>query len=82
MFIRPFFRQPSVLPGVLQDSFSVVDNDGTERTLGQLLTWMFPAAAPTSVVLHGISPPLDTPLQWLCEHGCYPDAFLHLVVRF
>ena len=30
------------------------------------------------VVLHGISPPPDTPLQWLSEHLSYPDNFLHV----
>jgi autophagy-related protein 5 len=29
-------------------------------------------------VIHGIEPPLDTPLQWLSEHLSYPDNFLHI----
>ena len=34
----------------------------------------------TSIVIHGIEPPLETPLQWLSEHFSYPDNFLHLVI--
>lgn len=33
-----------------------------------------------TVFTHGISPPLETPLQWMSEHMSYPDNFLHLVV--
>lgn len=34
------------------------------------------------IVLHGVEPPLDTPLQWLSEHMSYPDNFLHLSVHW
>lgn len=30
------------------------------------------------VKTHGLTPPLDTPLQWMSEHLSYPDNFLHL----
>lgn len=33
-----------------------------------------------TVFTHGITPPLETPLQWMSEHLSYPDNFLHLVV--
>lgn len=80
----PGIRQAPVgaVPAPVQDSYAVAADDGTERTLGQLVAWMLPAApVPRRVTLHGISPPLDTPLQWLCEHGASPDAMLHLVVH-
>ena len=33
-----------------------------------------------TVFTHGITPPLETPLQWMSEHLSYPDNFLHLIV--
>lgn len=32
------------------------------------------------VKIHGIEPPLDTPIQWMSEHMSYPDNFLHLCI--
>lgn len=32
------------------------------------------------VVIHGIEPMLETPVQWLSEHMSYPDNFLHISV--
>lgn len=32
-------------------------------------------------VIHGIEPPLDTPLQWMSEHLSYLDNFLHICVH-
>ena len=31
-------------------------------------------------LVHGIELPQDTPLQWISEHLCNPDNFLHIVV--
>jgi autophagy-related protein 5 len=30
------------------------------------------------IIIHGIQPPLQTPIQWLSEHFSYPDNFLHI----
>jgi autophagy-related protein 5 len=30
------------------------------------------------ILIHGIQPSLQTPLQWLSEHFSYPDNFLHI----
>jgi len=30
------------------------------------------------VIIHGIQPSLQTPIQWLSEHFSYPDNFLHI----
>jgi len=30
------------------------------------------------VIIHGVQPPLHTPVQWLSEHFSYPDNFLHI----
>lgn len=32
------------------------------------------------VVIHGIEPMLETPVQWLSEHMSYPDNFLHISI--
>ncbi|XP_072854368.1 autophagy protein 5 isoform X1 [Pogona vitticeps] len=32
------------------------------------------------VVIHGIEPVLEAPVQWLSEHMSYPDNFLHISV--
>lgn len=32
------------------------------------------------VVIHGIEPLLETPLQWLSEHLSHPDNFLHISI--
>uniref|UniRef100_A0A8C3KUT5 Autophagy protein 5 n=1 Tax=Chrysolophus pictus TaxID=9089 RepID=A0A8C3KUT5_CHRPC len=34
----------------------------------------------TQVMIHGIEPMLETPLQWLSEHMSYPDNFLHISI--
>ena len=31
-----------------------------------------------TVIIHGIQPSLQTPVQWLSEHFSYPDNFLHI----
>lgn len=31
-----------------------------------------------TVIIHGIQPPLQTPVQWLSEQFSYPDNFLHI----
>jgi hypothetical protein len=36
--------------------------------------------ADARVLVHGISPPLSTPLQWMAEHMCHPDHFVHIIV--
>jgi hypothetical protein len=34
-----------------------------------------------TVLVQGVSPSLDTPIQWLSEHLSYPDNFLHICVK-
>lgn len=34
----------------------------------------------SQVMIHGIEPLLETPLQWLSEHLSYPDNFLHISI--
>lgn len=34
----------------------------------------------TQIMIHGIEPMLETPIQWLSEHMSYPDNFLHISI--
>ncbi|XP_061027792.1 autophagy protein 5-like [Eubalaena glacialis] len=74
---RPFIRK----------LFCPVATDGQLHTLGDLLKEVCPSAvAPedgekkNQVMIHGIEPMLETPLQWLSEHLSYPDNFLHISI--
>lgn len=68
---------------VIDQPYPTIRDDGTPQTLADLLEHLElnRATAPGVVTLHGVSPPLDTPLQWLAEHLPYPDNILHLVWR-
>lgn len=33
-----------------------------------------------SAIVHGISPPLDTPIYWLATHCIHPDNFLYIII--
>jgi len=54
-----------------------------QTTLKDLLQEMVPdrPCHEIKVITQGISPELDTPLQWMSEHLSYPDNFLHICVR-
>ncbi|GAB1295080.1 Autophagy protein 5 [Apodemus speciosus] len=71
----------------IQKLFRPVAADGQLHTLGDLLREVCPSAvAPedgekrSQVMIHGIEPMLETPLQWLSEHLSYPDNFLHISI--
>ncbi|KAG3290010.1 autophagy protein 5 isoform X2 [Ictidomys tridecemlineatus] len=71
----------------IQKLFRPVAADGQPHTLGDLLKEVCPSAiAPedgerrNQVMIHGIEPMLETPLQWLSEHLSYPDNFLHISI--
>ncbi|OTF75551.1 autophagy protein 5-like protein, partial [Euroglyphus maynei] len=34
-----------------------------------------------NLIVHGIKPEMDTPLQWMSEHLSYLDNFLHIVIH-
>jgi autophagy-related protein 5 len=65
-------------------------DSGEPTTLGDLLKRVFPETEPGAeskatvsasglrVLVHGVEPPHETPLQWLSEHMSYPDNFLHI----
>ncbi|XP_078069664.1 autophagy protein 5-like [Mustelus asterias] len=71
----------------IQKLFRPVSAEGQPHNLGDLLKEMFPTAVTPEdvekqyqVVIHGIEPMLETPLQWLSEHLSYPDNFLHISI--
>ncbi|XP_047514442.1 autophagy protein 5 isoform X2 [Pieris napi] len=53
--------------------------DGSRKIIQQLISELYPEK-PVKLRTHGITIPLDTPLQWLSEHLSYPDNFLHVCV--
>eukprot|EP01137_Pigoraptor_chileana_P012787 Opistho-2@65522 len=76
---------------VIQEPFSPVAPDGTERTLGDLMKAILPDVfgensvqlnnEQQQVIIHGISPSFETPLEWLSEHCSHPDNFIHMCIR-
>jgi len=68
---------------VVQEPFDILDHEGVCWTLGDLLLYLFQnnfRAAESRASIHGIQPPLDTPLQWLALHLSYADNFVHIIV--
>ncbi|XP_076258968.1 autophagy protein 5 [Rhynchophorus ferrugineus] len=66
--------------GYKQKLIRPVTDEGKRKTLQDLLKEMFPEKTMVNVKIHGMTPPLDTPLQWMSEHLSYPDNFLHLCI--
>ncbi|TRY55978.1 hypothetical protein DNTS_018859 [Danionella cerebrum] len=69
----------------IQTLFRPVTSEGQPLTLGDLLKELFPAAVEDEpkklqVMIHGIEPLLETPVQWLSEHLSHPDNFLHISI--
>lgn len=71
----------------IQKLFRPVSPEGHTLTLGDLLKELFPAAISAEdepkkfqVMIHGIEPLLETPIQWLSEHLSHPDNFLHISI--
>eukprot|EP00053_Salpingoeca_punica_P007664 m.69765 g.69765 ORF g.69765 m.69765 type:complete len:275 (-) comp14270_c0_seq1:154-978(-) len=63
---------------IIQESYSPVTNN-TPRTLNDLMKFLFGDNRPASILLHGVRPNGETPLQWLSQFCAYPDNFLHIV---
>lgn len=71
------------LKEVIQEPFNILDDEGVCWTLGDLIRYLFGSsfdAKNNAVIIHGITPPLDTPLQWLARHLTHADNFCHIVV--
>ncbi len=75
LYLTPFFFFSTMVP------------IGT-RTLGSALSQLLPQQFPNAhtvapkcnYLIQGITPPLDTPLTWLCEHLAHPDNFLYITI--
>ncbi|XP_039289202.1 autophagy protein 5 [Nilaparvata lugens] len=66
---------------VRQKLVKPVTEDGKRKTLQNFLEEVYPTEhEKVKVVIHGVEPPRETPLQWMSEHLSYPDNFLHLCI--
>jgi len=75
-------------PACVQECVGPHDK-GTVRTLSSFLNEFasqvftannIPSTTNYKVLVQGMSPPLDVPLSWLCEHFGHPDNFLYMVI--
>ncbi|XP_037080674.1 autophagy protein 5-like [Pollicipes pollicipes] len=71
----------------VQRPYSPCAEDGQPHTLLDMIGQLAPELAPElaragspRVILHGITPALETPVQWLSQHLSYADNFLHIVI--
>ena len=55
--------------------------DGTATTIGDVLSSLPDYTETHQVLIHGVSPSLDTPVAWLAYHCCHPDNFVYISVR-
>ncbi|EDQ88108.1 uncharacterized protein MONBRDRAFT_37647 [Monosiga brevicollis MX1] len=74
------------------EPFPTIDENGVPWCLQDLLTWLLPDQFPPQtkestgeelaeqVLIQGIQLPLNTPLQWLAQHMCHADNFVHIIV--
>ncbi|RNA08579.1 autophagy 5 [Brachionus plicatilis] len=67
----------------IQKLFQPFSESGKKRTLKDLLEFTFGETISSSklILIQGIQPSMDTPIQWLSEHLSYPDNFLHICVK-
>jgi len=74
---------------MIQRLFKAVSHTGHLQTFGHLVRAHLGEVVDESsekvsekwkVTIQGISPPFETPMQWVSEHLSYPDNFLHIVV--
>lgn len=68
---------------MIQQLIKPVQEDGAMKTLNDVLNQVFPDSFENDkckykIIVHGLQPPLETPIHWLSEHLSYPDNFLHL----
>ncbi|KAK4474362.1 hypothetical protein MN116_001525 [Schistosoma mekongi] len=71
--IRPLNDDGSLIS--LQDAIRILFNSNA-NSLAQNLnpkSYLF--------LIHGITLPCETPMQWISEHLSYPDNFVHIVAR-
>ncbi|VDD76110.1 unnamed protein product [Mesocestoides corti] len=63
------------------------DSNRTPATFSDVITTIFKSCGDDLkyedfvFLVHGVTVPLKTPAQWMCEHMAYPDNFVHVVAR-
>lgn len=68
----------------IQRPIRPLSDTGEKRTLRHVVELCYPGCldedgvTTNKIIIHGIEPSLETPLQWMSEHLSYPDNFLHL----
>lgn len=70
------------------DDSCLFNKKGEPRTLGSTLNALLPAAFPSptqapnnyTVLVQGITPPLNSSIAWLVEHFSHPDNFLYITI--
>ena len=75
-----FYRLDSA--AMIQRLIKPTNAQGEVFTLNEILNQALPDAFENErckfkIVIHGLQPPLETPIHWLSEHLSYPDNFLH-----
>lgn len=75
-----FYKLDSTM---VQRLIKPTQENGEMCRLSDVLAQAFPDAFENEkckfkIVIHGLQPPLETPIHWLSEHLSYPDNFLHL----
>ncbi|XP_040576577.1 autophagy protein 5 [Lepeophtheirus salmonis] len=68
---------------MIQKIVNTLTEDKSKATIKDMLLEFLPDCDVDNLqfLTQGISPPLDTPIQWLSEHLSYPDNFLHICVK-
>lgn len=71
---------------MIQRLIKPIGENGEIRTFGEVLNELFPEdfteekTFKFKTIIHGLQPPLETPIHWLSEHLSYPDNFLHFTL--
>lgn len=75
---------------MIQKMYKTVSNTGELHSFGHFMKTYIPHVLDAvnenkicknwRVTVHGLTPPLDTPIQWISEHLSHPDNFLHVVI--
>lgn len=77
------FRIYQVDKPYIQKTFDPIGDDGRKRTLEDLFDFVFGEGYKKFkvILIQGVTPSMETPVQWLSEHLSYPDNFLHICVK-
>jgi autophagy-related protein 5 len=67
----------------VQKIFEPIGENGKKRTFEDLLKVVYGETYKNFklILIQGITPSFETPIQWLSEHLSYPDNFLHICVK-